>query len=97
MTDTISVSVRYHNMLRRLTRVPSETVSLARGSGLQEVLEALSTRHGPQMREMLFSPEGDIASHVVVFCNGKLIHGDRAGYKIEDGYELMLFPATSGG
>jgi hypothetical protein len=97
MTDSVSVKVRYHNMLRRLTRIRSETVPLAPDTGLREVLEELSARHGPQMREMLFSPEGDIASHLVVFCNGKLVHGDRAGYRLEDGYELMLFPATSGG
>ncbi|HSR34050.1 MAG TPA: MoaD/ThiS family protein [Anaerolineae bacterium] len=97
MAARISVGVRYHNILRRQAGVLSETVSLAPGTTLHQALEELATRHGPQLREMLFSPEGDIASHLVVFCNGKLVHGDRAGFGLQDGHELMLFPATSGG
>ena len=97
MTATISISVRYHNMLRRRAGIRSETVSLASGARLRDALEELAARHEPQLWEMLFSPEGSIESHLVVFCNGRLVHGDRAGFNLEDGHELMLFPATSGG
>ena len=97
MAARISVSVRYHNILRRQAGVLSETVSLAPCTTLRQALEEVATRHGPQLRDMLFSPEGDIASHLVVFCDGRLVHEDRAGFRLEDGYELMLFPATSGG
>ena len=93
----ISITVRYHNMLRRRAGVRSETLSLPVGARLREALAQVGANHGPALQEMLFSPEGDLASHLVVFCNGKLVHGDRAQFALSDHDELMLFPATSGG
>lgn len=97
METMISVDVRYHNILRRHTGVRTDSLSLRAGTRLGEALERVGERHGPHLRDMLFSPEGDIASHLVVFCNGRLVHGDRAGFQLSDGDQLMLFPATSGG
>jgi molybdopterin converting factor small subunit len=93
----ISVRVQYHNLLRHRAGVRSETLTLPAGAKLGDALEELAAKHGRHFREMLFSPEGDLASHLVVFSNGKLVHGDRAGFNLEDGHELLLFPATSGG
>ena len=93
----ISVSVRYHNMLKRRAGTRGETLELPDGSQIHDALQEMSARHGPQLHEMLFTPDGEVAPHLVVFCNSKLVPRDRAEFALADGDELMLFPATSGG
>jgi molybdopterin converting factor small subunit len=93
----IAVSVRYHNMLRRRVGIEQETITVADGTLLHNVLEILADRHGPRLREMLFSPEGSIVSHLVIFRNRKLVPQDQYQLVLGDGDELMLFPAIAGG
>jgi len=93
----ISVSVRYHNILRQVAGSAEETVTLPAGTSLRGALEHLAERHGAHLRAMLFTPEGDVAAHLVVFRNRKLIHQDQRHLPLADGDELMLFPAISGG
>ena len=93
----ISVSVRYHNMLKRRAGRRDETLTLQDGALLGDALQEMAEHHGPQLREMLFAADGEVAPHLVVFCNSKLVSRDRAEFALADGDELMLFPATSGG
>jgi molybdopterin converting factor small subunit len=93
----ISVSVRYHNMLKRRAGIRGETLSLPDGSQIGDALWEMAERHGPKLREMLFTHDGEVAPHLVVFCNSKLVPRNRAEFALADGDELMLFPATSGG
>lgn len=93
----ITVSVRYHNILRRRTGVEQETIALTEGTSIRAVLEHLANRHGPHLREMLLAPEGSVASHLVIFHNQKLTSQDQCHLLLTDGDELMLFPAIAGG
>ena len=93
----ITVSVRYHNMLRRRAGVEQETITLGEGASLRAGLNHLADRHGPHLQQMLFSPQGDIVSHLVVFRNRKLVPHKRFDEPLSDGDELMLFPAIAGG
>lgn len=92
----ISVSVRYHNILRQVTGLQRETVSLSEPT-LNALLEHLATTHGPSLRTMLFGPEGQVSTHLVVFRNQQLAPRGRGDLPLADGDELMLFPAISGG
>jgi molybdopterin converting factor small subunit len=93
----ISVSVRYHNMLRRRAGVEQETIVLPEGTLLHRALEHLADRHGKRLREALFSPDGSVVSHLVIFRNRKLVPQDGHHLLLADGDELMLFPAIAGG
>lgn len=93
----ITVSVHYHNMLRRGAGVAQETLSLADPISLREALVHLADAHGKRLREMLFSPQGETVSHLVVFRNRKLVPYDQHDTLLSDGDDLMLFPAISGG
>jgi hypothetical protein len=46
---------------------------------------------------MLFSPEGSIVSHLVIFRNRKLVPQDQYQLVLGNDDELMLFPAIAGG
>ncbi|HSJ52758.1 MAG TPA: MoaD/ThiS family protein [Anaerolineae bacterium] len=93
----ISVSVRFHNMLRHHTGVEQETIVLPEGTLLHVALEDLARHHGPGLQRMLFAPEGVISPHLVIFRNQQLLPRDRGDVTLVDGDELLLFPAISGG
>ncbi len=93
----IHIHLHYHNMLRRVTGLERETVELPPGASLYGALETIAGRYGPALREMLFLPDGTVASHLVVFRNGQLARDDARTLELADGDELMLFPAISGG
>jgi molybdopterin converting factor small subunit len=93
----IQVTLDYHNILRRASRVEQETIALSDGTSLYAALESAAERHGGPLREMLFAADGGIAPHLVVFLNGQLASGDTRTLLLGDGDALMLFPAISGG
>jgi len=95
--EMITVSIRYHNMLRRSAGIEQETITLHEGTSLRAGLGYLADRHGPHLKQMLFSPQGNVVSHLVVFRNRKLVPHKRFDDPLSDGDELMLFPAIAGG
>lgn len=93
----ITVTVRYHNLLRRMTGVAEETITLPVGTSLREALEHLAQRHGPALQEMLFDPDGGISLHLAIFCNRQLVRHGQHDTPLSADDELMLFPAIAGG
>jgi MoaD family protein len=93
----ITVTVHYYNMLRRLTGLPREQVELPEGVDVAAALRSLVARYGPAFAELLFSPSGELASHLVVFVNGQLAAPGAASPYLADGDEVKLLPAISGG
>jgi len=93
----ITISVRYHNLLRRGAGLEKETFTLPEDASLRDALLYLAQLHGPPLQEMLLNPEGGISLHLVVFRDEKLVHPDQHDAPLSDGQELMLFPAISGG
>ena len=93
----ITVTVRYHNLLRRVAGLAEETITLPAGTSLRDALERLAQRHGPALREMLFEPAGGVSLHLAVFCNRQLVRSDQRDSPLTYGDELMLFPAVAGG
>lgn len=93
----ITVTVRYHNMLRHRTGVEQEVIELPEGTDLVVALEVLADRHGRGLREMLFAAGGGISSQLVIFRSGQLVPREGDLSLLDDGDELLLFPAISGG
>lgn len=92
----VAVRVRYFNILRQAVGFEHEEVTLSTGM-LLDALEQIGKRHGSRLQAMLFSADGDISPHLVIFCNQRLLDGDRRYCRLTEGDELMLFPAISGG
>lgn len=93
----IQVQVKYHNMLRRRTGLEQEVVQLPAEASLYDALQQVAERHRPHLHEMIFAPDGTVATHLVVFRNGELTREDARNVSLADGDQLMLFPAISGG
>ncbi|MGQ9492460.1 MAG: MoaD/ThiS family protein [Anaerolineae bacterium] len=93
----ITIHVSYQNLLRRRAGVERETVQLPKEASLAEAIDYLAERHGAQLREVLFGPDGKIASYLVIFRNGRLVGQQQYQLLLANGDELMLFLAISGG
>ena len=93
----ITVTVRYHNLLRRMASLAEETIPLPAGASLRDALEHLAQRHGPMLREMLFEPEGGVSVHLAIFRNRQLVRHDQHDAPLSADNKLMLFPAIAGG
>ena len=93
----ITISVRYHNLLRRGAGLEKETFTLPEGASLRDAVLYLAQLHGTPLREMLLESEGGISLHLVIFRDGQLVRPDQHDASLSDGQELMLFPAISGG
>jgi molybdopterin converting factor small subunit len=93
----ITVSVRYHNILRNRAGLEQESLDLPQGTGTAEAIRHLAERHGPGLATMLLSPEGEISPYLVVFLNGELVFPNRQPLPLAGGDELKLFPSISGG
>ena len=93
---SIVVIVQYHNIFRRGAGLTEEDVRLPVGCSVADAVNQLATTHAA-LRSLLLTAEGKIASHVVVFRNHRLVTHDQFGTMLDDGDELKLFPAVSGG
>jgi len=95
--ERIRVTVQYHNILRARAGIASETLDLPEGITLRGLLQHVAETHGSVLREVLFSAEGAVSSHLVVFRNRQLLPAMDRDAVLADGDELMLFPAIAGG
>jgi molybdopterin converting factor small subunit len=95
--NTVTVTVHYYNMLRLHAGLASERLELPEGTEVVTAVRHLADRHGSVFAEMLLSPSGGLASHLVVFVNQQLVFPGGPAPPLADGDELKLFPAISGG
>jgi molybdopterin converting factor small subunit len=93
---SIGVTIQYHNILRRGAGLEEELVRLPAGSSVADVLREVADAR-TALKSLLFTERGDVASHVVVFRNRKLVAHDALETRLVDGDEIKLFPAISGG
>ena len=93
----ITVTVHYYNMLRLHTGLVCERLELPEGAGVVAAVRRLADRHDPAFAELLLSPSGGLASHLIVFVNQQLVFPGGLPPPLADGDELKLFPAISGG
>jgi MoaD family protein len=91
----MSVQVRIPTPLRKHTD-GQETVEVE-GSTAGEVLQNLAEAH-PDLREKIFTDDGDVRRFVNVFANDRDIRfQDELETEVEEGGEVSIVPAIAGG
>ncbi|HHY39447.1 MAG TPA: MoaD/ThiS family protein [Clostridia bacterium] len=99
--NTVQVTVKYYNLVLEATKKRSETLSVPEGTTLRTLLLYLSERYGRQFREMILS-EGDasapsVSPHARIFLDGDAVSEGILDRSLEDGAEISIFMAISGG
>lgn len=91
----MTVAVRIPTPLRKHTE-GNEVVEVD-GSTTGEVLNNLAEQH-PDLRDKLFTDEGDLRRFVNVFANDEDIRFlDKLDTEVEDGDQVSIVPAIAGG
>lgn len=99
--NTVQVTVKYYNLVLEVTKKRSETLGVPEGTSLRELLLRLSERYGRQFREMILN-EGDatlpsVSPHARIFLDGEAVSEGMLDRRLEDGAEISIFMAISGG
>ncbi len=91
----MSVRVQMPPLLRTLTGGARQMV--AEGQSVAEVMANLSLQH-PLIARHLFDEDGHIRCSIVFLHEGVLVRaGDAAGHSVNDGDEIVMTNALSGG
>jgi MoaD family protein len=91
----MSVQVRIPTPLRKHT--DGQEVVEVDGSTAGEVLQNLAEAH-PDLREKIFTDDGDVRRFVNVFANDRDIRfQDELETEVEEGGEVSIVPAIAGG
>jgi MoaD family protein len=93
----IQVNMRYYNVIRDATGRDRETLSVARGTTLRSLLRDYIAHQHPKVRKLLFLQTGDISPYTRFFHGSKVVGEQDWDSPLQDGDEVMVFPAVAGG
>jgi len=95
----LKVTVKFLAAAREKAGVREETLELADGTTVLDILQTLAAKHGDVLREYLFDQDsGEPRSHLQFLLNGRSVSmmGGFSSQITEDS-TMMIFPPTSGG
>jgi MoaD family protein len=92
----MKVTLRYFNILMHYTNCRIETMDLDGPLSLEQLVINLAQRYPPGFSQIALH-EGKLAPHFRIFLNGKPVSIKEAEVQIQDGDEIMMFPAVAGG
>jgi MoaD family protein len=93
---TIKITVRYFNYLSSIMGTKEEIFEEKAGITLIEFTRTLAVQNSPQFQEAVLL-DGKIRDHLRIFLNERLVNADQYNEQLEDGDQIMLFPAVAGG
>jgi molybdopterin converting factor small subunit len=94
--NELTVSLSYFNILADYAGSRKVELCLSKGATVQHVLEYLKINGTTQLNHILFQ-NGEFSKYIKIFLNQQLIADGKLDTPLENGDELMLFPAIAGG
>ncbi len=92
----IELSIHFFNILADAAGIRVVNKSVAYDTCLIDAIRLLSADYPAAFQGMLL-PNGAISNYLKIFINGRLIDNAATLTLLNDGDEIMLFPAVSGG
>jgi MoaD family protein len=92
----MKVTLRYFNVLTLYTNCKTETIDLDVPLSLEQLVIELTQRF-PAGFSQIALQEGRLSPHFRIFLNGKPMSIKEAEVLLQDGDEIMMFPAVAGG
>jgi len=66
-----TVSVKYHGVIRDVTKEPAAAFELPEGGTVRDLLDLMHQRYGPDFAERVLDERMGVRSYVMLFLNGK--------------------------
>jgi len=95
--NSVRVHVRYYNILRDIVGRGEEDLTIARGTTLRSLLGGVIARKHPEAEAMLLLRSGEVSPYTRFFRNNRLVDEGNLADPLEDGDEILVFPAVGGG
>ncbi len=92
----IHIRVRYFNILSAYTSRKEESAVFQAAPSLLELVQSLAARYPGGFAQVVLL-EGKLAPHLRIFVNNKPLGWLDGDFLVNDGDEVMLFPAVAGG
>jgi MoaD family protein len=92
----IQVSFHFFNILAHATGTKLVLKQFEENPGLIDAIRALALEYPTAFQNLFFS-DGSTSNYLKIFINGRLIDKDELGTLLNDGDEILLFPAAAGG
>jgi molybdopterin converting factor small subunit len=97
MNQRIEVRVRLYGILRDMAGRAEECLAVDPGITLCALVTGPLAERFPKMRPALLTADGAMSPHLVCFHNANLLTAQGADVALDDGDEIRVFPAISGG
>jgi MoaD family protein len=92
---TLKVLVKYLANIYSITKKKDEDLEIENGSSLGNLVDALTAKYGPAMREEILGPEDAIRHNIFILVNG---NGTKnLGFELKDGDVVVISPVVTGG
>lgn len=98
----ITAHVALYGVIRHIVKEPVTVIELPATFTLGDVVEALVTRHGPKLRDVIFGGDGRLHTYVRAFVAGEETTGDLAERfgpfaAAAPSVEVFILPINEGG
>jgi len=92
----MKISVEYFGQLQHITGIRNESVELADGSVVNDLLNQLAQSYGDRFREFVFNADGSLRKSIPVVINDRQIsYGESVSF--QDGTRVMILSPIAGG
>jgi molybdopterin converting factor small subunit len=92
----MNILVRYHGIFAQMAACREERLTLPEGASVLDALKLVGRQH-PPLAEALFLANGAPAPYARPFVNGAMVAAEGLLSPMQQGDELALLPALSGG
>ncbi len=92
----MQIEVEYAAQLKRAAGRGSESIELADGSTLHDLVQQVAGRHGAELVRMLLDGSGSLQPSILMFIGDEQVRGD-LNHKLRDRDVVTLLSPISGG
>ena len=92
----MQVTVSYMAQVKRAAGTATETVELATGSTVGDLVSQVAERHGDELRKLILNADGTVRPTILLFVGEEQVvgEGDR---ELADGQEVTFVSPVAGG
>ncbi len=92
----MQLTIRYETLLKRATGVATQTLEIAEGCDVRDVVSRLAQEASDAAKSMLVDASGSVQPSLLIFVNNRQVTASES-CKVTSGDEVTLMSPISGG